>query len=55
MKRLLKSVFAALKKAEAARPAQRPQGPSPAPALGVRSQVKAGSIEINSWSSGNGR
>jgi hypothetical protein len=46
MKRLLKNVFAALRKSNDAKPAARAERPTPTPGLGVRSQVKAGSETV---------
>jgi hypothetical protein len=43
MKKLLKSVFAILRKSDEARPPVRTERPERAPALEVRTQVKAGS------------
>jgi hypothetical protein len=48
MKRFLKNVFAALKKNQT-KSVLAPKRPTPMPALGVRSQVKAGQIEIQSF------
>jgi hypothetical protein len=42
MKVFLKNVFAILRKTNAAKSPGRPERPSATPALGVRSQVKAG-------------
>jgi hypothetical protein len=46
MKRILKSVVAVLRKTNHAKPAARPERPSPAPLLVVCSQVKAGEFSI---------
>jgi hypothetical protein len=51
MKRFLKSVFAILKKTNESKSAAAPKRPSPTPALEMRSQVKAGSLQ---WGSGRG-
>jgi hypothetical protein len=42
MKAFLKNVFATLRKTNAAKSPRHPERPSATPALGVRSQVKAG-------------
>jgi hypothetical protein len=46
MKRFLKSVFAILKKTNEPKSAEAAKRSNPTPALGVRSQVKAGSWSI---------
>jgi hypothetical protein len=47
MNRFLKSVFAILKKTNAAKVAEAPERSRRAPVLEVRSQVKAGAISLN--------
>ena len=52
MKVFLQNVFATLRKTNAAKSPRRPERPSTTPALGVRSQVKAG---VSSFQWGIGR
>jgi hypothetical protein len=47
MKRWLGKVFALLRKSDEARPATRTARPGRAPALEVRTQVKAGALSMN--------